>query len=438
MMLFVKNRSLAILLFSALVFVSGCREDLIVDNSDQNFPLTLHSETGSDHIRLSWARANVSTFEKYVIVRSRNPIPAGLHPVFSSADFEIILQTDELDSLSFKDESLPIAENLYYKLYVGFNERFVESDAVKISFNNLLVDGTGTVIKFIPETNWVLVSDEFTGTLRLVDYETREIIAHRTVTFANPDNMCLDVAVENDTRVLYWWAGYNNFFKYNLPDLVQTNFWSVPYTPFSVLAGNDQVYTTQYEYYESFTARRKSDMGVVKAHQRLNDYHTHRTLAYLDKATNRIVEASPYRVMVYNVDPANGNVSNFIEKATNTFSVFGRDIPVSKNGQYFIPQFDGSVYDQNLNLVFHVPLINNGYIDVEFSSDDQFIYVAYQDFAFGGTLIHKLQFPSMQIEGIRRFSNVSPRSLHAVPNGVVFAGSAVNGTNQVLVKKLEF
>lgn len=437
MMLFLKNWSPALLPLLLLIFVSGCREDLIINNSDQDFPIVLHTESGSDNVRLNWAPANVSTFEKYVLVRSRNPIPAGLQPVFSTSDFEIIFQSDNLDSISFKDESLPIVEDLYYKIYIGFNERFVESDAVKLSFDNLLVDGNGGVIKFIPDSNWVILGDEFTGSLKVLDYQTKQVKFERTVIFTNSDNMCLDVAVENGKQVLYWWAGYGNFFKYSLPELTQLNFWAVPFSGFSVLAGNDHVYTTQYDYNQSFVARRKTDMGVVKAHYR-TDYYTHRTLAYLDRGTNRIVEASPYRVLVYNVDPPTGDVSNPTEKSTSTFSVFYRDIPVSKNGQYFIPQFDGSVYDQNLNLVATIPFQNNGYTDVEFSLDDQFLYAAYQDFSIGGTLIQKFRFPTMELVGTRRFNNVFPKTIHAIENGIMYVGSGVNGLNQVLVKKLEF
>lgn len=436
MMLFLKKWSpVSILLF--LIMASGCREDLSVNNNDQFFPLTLRTEAGNDKVQLSWDRANVSTFEKYVLVRSRSPIPVGLRPTFSSGDFEIVMQTDDPDSLSFRDDALPVVEELYYKVYVGFNDRFAESDAVKIGFDNLLIDGNGGVAKFIPGTNWIILGDEFTQTLSVVDYQTKQTLVKRSVSFTNSDNMCLDVAVENGQNVLYWWAGYNNFFKFTLPDLNQIGFWSVPFSGFSVLAGDDKIYTTQYDYNQSFTVRRKNDMSVVEAHYR-TDYYTHRTLAYLDKGTNLMVEASPYRVLVYNVNSTTGSVSNLREKTTNTFSVFNRDLPVSNNGQYFIPQFDGLVYDRNLNQIGNIPLQNGGYTDAEFSQDDEYLYVLSQDFAFGGSLITKFKFPSMDLVATKRFNNVSPRVLNITGNGVIFVGNGVNGLNKVLVKKLEF
>ncbi len=423
------------LLLVALIW--GCKDELSIDNSDQNFPLTLQMQSGNDKVTLNWEAAHISDFEKYVIVRSRNPIPVGLRPTFSSGDFEIVFQSDLADTTSFVDEALPIVENLYYKLYIAFGDRFVESAGMKISFDNLLVDGNGAVIKFVADSNWIILGDEFSGLLKVIDYNTKQVKSQRSVQFTNADNMCLDVAVENGKSVLYWWAGYNNLFKYSLPDLTQLNFWSVPFSGFSILAGEgDQIFTTQYDYTQSFTARRKTDMSVVKEHYR-TDYYTHRTLLMLDKTTNRMVEASPYRLMVYNVNATNGNVTNMVEKVTNTFSVFYRDIPVSKDGQYFVPQYDGTMYDQNLNVVLQVPFVNNGYTDIDFSPDGLYLYVVYQDFSFGGTLLQKYKFPSLEVVGTRRFTTASPRSIEAVQGGVIFVGSGVNGFNQVLVKKID-
>ena len=420
-----------------VAFLAGCKDELLIDNSDQNFPLALETEASNDKVTLHWTAANVSDFEKYVVVRSRSPIPTGLRPLFSTGDFEVIFQSDLADTTSFVDAALPIAEKLYYKLYVGFGERFVESAAKEISFDNLLIEGNGAVIKFIPDSNWVLVGDEFTGVLRVVDYSTKKVKAQRSVQFTNIDNMCVEVAVENGKSVLYWWAGYNNLFKYSLPDLTQLNFWSVPFSGFSMLAGeDDKIFTTQYDYNESFATRRKSDMSVVKGHYR-TDYYTHRTLLMLDKTTNRIVEASPYRILVFNVNSTTGNVTNMVEKTTNSFTVFYRDIPVSDDGQYFVPQYDGVMYDQNLNTVLQVPVLNNGYVDMDFSPDGLYLYVAYTDFTFGGSMIQKYKFPSLEVVGTRRFTSASPRAVEAVPGGVIFVGGSINGLNQVLVKKID-
>lgn len=435
---FLKNYSGILFSLLLLTFMAGCKDNLVVDNSDQNFPLTLNSELGNDKVTLRWEAANVSNFEKYVVLRSRNPIPAGLRPVFSTSEQEIILQSDDIKTTEFVDESLPIVEKLYYKLYISIDDRFIESDAVVVNFDNLLVDGNGGVIKFVADSSWVILGDEFTGTLRVLNYRTKGILASKPVQFTNADNMCLDVAVENGKQVLYWWAGYNNFYKYSLPDLTQLNFWPVPFSGFSILVDDNLVYTTQYDYNQSFSPRRKTDMSVLKAHYRL-DYYTHRTLAMLDKTTHRIVEASPYRILTYNVNPITGDVTNMAERSTNTFNVFYREMPVAKNGQYFIAQYDGSVYDQNLNFIATVPFVNNGYTDVDFSPDGQFIYVAYQDFTFGnGTLIQKYTFPGMASVATRRFNNATPKSVEAVEGGVIFVGGAINGLNQVLVKKLDF
>ncbi|MBL7782640.1 MAG: hypothetical protein JNM22_15540 [Saprospiraceae bacterium] len=424
------------LFFFLIMLVASCREQLNVDNTDQNFPLTVNAQKDEDKVVLTWEAANVSNFNKYVIVRSRNPIPAGLSPVFSSGDIEIVFQSDDIDTTSFTDEALPVLQQLYYKLYINIDDRFIESAAVSLTFDNLLLEGNGSVIKFYPDSNWVILGDDFMGTLRVVNYNTKEVVASRNVSFTSFDNMCYDIAVENGKPVLYWWAGYTNFYKYQLPDLVQLNYWPVAFSGFSIAVDDNYVYTTQYDYNQSFCARRKSDMSVVQPHYRA-DYYTHRTLAILDKATHYVLEVSPYRLLTYNVNPINGDVTNITEKSTNTFNLFYRDIPVSKDNQYVVPQYDGSVYDRNLNLVTSIPFMSNGYIDVDFSADGQYLYALYQDFTFGnGSLIQKFTFPGMQQVASRRFNNIAPRTLETVPGGVIFVGSGVNGLNQILVKKV--
>lgn len=436
-MTYFKQINRTFLPFLLLLCWAGCKDDLVIDNSDQQFPLALNVIAGNDKVTLQWDAANVSNFEKYVIVRSRNPIPVGIRPTFSTPDFEIILQTDDVKITSFVDELIPIVDKIYYKLYIGFGDRFVESDATAIPFDNLLIDGNSSVIHFIPDSNWVLLGDEFTGILRLVNYTTKEVKAQRSVPFTNSDNMCFDVVVENGKQVLYWWGGYNNFFKYSLPELTQLNFWPVTFSGFSLLLGNDnQVFTTQYDYNESFTLRRLSDMSVLRGHNR-TDYYAHRTLLMLDRNTNLIVEASPYRILIYNVNGITGEVSNLIENSFNSSNVFTRNIPVSKNGQYFVPRYDGIVYDRNLNPVVSIPFQNNGLADVAFSADEQFIYVAYKDFSFGTSLIQKYTFPSMEVVGTRQLTGVSPRSIKVVSDGLLFVGNTLNGPNQILVKKID-
>lgn len=84
-----------------MLLFTTCKEDLSVDNNDKNFPVTLRFEQDGDAIHFSWDAAKVSSFEKYALIRSPNPIPPGLFPNIGGLDN--VFTSDRADSTSFTD-----------------------------------------------------------------------------------------------------------------------------------------------------------------------------------------------------------------------------------------------------------------------------------------------------------------------------------------------
>jgi hypothetical protein len=431
--------------FTLLALCTGlfaCRESLQVDDSDKLFPLELRLESDPDAVRLSWDPANISNFDRYVVLRSRNPIPPGLRPITGGGDPEVVFQSDDPNVTSFEDKNLPIAQQLYYKVYVGFEERFVESDNKSAAFSNLVFDGGTTHVRFVVDSNWVILGDQNAGTLQIIDYKSGTLLAKRSgVPFTSSDNMCNDVVVENGETVLYWWAGYDNLFKYKLPTLTELPRLPAFLSGFALLSISDDVLlTAQYDFNEAVTVRRKSDFGVVRGHYR-NDYFSRRSLLMLNPSSKRVLETSPYQMLIYNVNPASGTFSSVSE--VNLSSFFGQFLtktPVSRDRQYFMPLLDGKIYDQFLNEVAQLPQqFNANFVDACFAPDGTAVYGLYIDFSTGNnTRIHKFRFPSMEPLGVRNFA-ASPASIEATNDNKVMLIATIFGNGpQTLLKPLNF
>lgn len=431
-----------VLLSLVALVVFSCKETLTVDNADQNFPVELHAQPDGESIRFSWDPAQVSTFENYFIVRSPLAIPAGLTP-FAGGNSQIIFQSDRPDTTVFVDESPPLFEEIYYKLYIDIGERFVESEAVKMSFDNFLLQGNPAIVQFWPDSNWVIVANDFNGSLQVVDYVQKTVRATRSgIPFAGLQNIAVTIDRRpGETPKLYWWSGQSNPAVYTLPDLFQVQtFTPSGQPPFSMVAGkNGHFFVTQYDFDNGFKTLRNSDFSLVKGYFRSN-YYDHRTLLLLDADQGLMLEASPYSLRRFTVDEATGVISDELETSGNSgWPTFLHDIPATRDGQYFIPRIDGFVYDRNLNFVLQIPTASgSGFIDFAFSPDGQYVYALANDPFVFGSLIQKFRFPSLEPVGERHLNGATPREIEAVDGGLIFIGSGVNGFSNMLIKKLNF
>lgn len=427
------------LLGSLGILFLHCKEDLSVDNSDKNFPITLLYTLKNDAIEFDWEPAEVSTFESYVLVRSVNPIPPGLSPIFGST--ETVFTTDRPDSTTFTDISLPLFQEVHYKLYIDIGDRFVESDDIAIAFDNFLVNGNPALVRFVTDSNWVVIGDDFNQRVLVLDYLHKTTLGNRSaLPFTNLDNMAVTIGNFNNDPALHWWSGYNSPLVMSLPGLITKKTYGISTSPFSwVVAPDGRFYSTQYDFDNGFTTRTPDDFSIVKGYYRPN-YYEHRTLLLLDPAEGLFVEASPYQLRTFKVNSSDGIASDVLQLGTNTYSTFLQYIPASRDLHYFVPQFDGIVYDRNLALVTQIPLASStGFVDCAFSQDGQYLYVLSNNFQVFGSIITKYNFPLMTVAAERRLAGVQARDIETTADGgLVFVGSNVNGSSIMLIKKINF
>jgi hypothetical protein len=437
------------------VLFSTCKKDLEIDDTDKNFPVSLRITGTGDNLVFEWDEAPSSTFERYILVRSFDSIPTGLPANGAGA---IIVNTDQRDSVRVSNLTHPFVNKLYFKLYVDIGERpidgvpsglsrFVESATVPVQLNNFVINGNPTQVRFLPERNWVFIANNSPSSsnseLMLVDYTTNQVVSTRAnVPIADPNYMGVDIGKnQNNELELYWWGANSEFVRYGLPDFTEKQSISSTFTGFSLVTNEaGQFMTTQYDFDRGFAVRNFNNFSIQEGEYRPN-YYEHRTLLMLDKAENRVVEAGPYSLRIFTVDPASGQASNTVSVNTTTYPVFLNDMPVSQDRQYFIPHRDGRIYDRQLSNVAQIPdPFGVGIADASFAPDGQRIFVISTDpFSFNSTHIRQFSFPNMELLTEQFISNILPSRLRAIANNqIVFVGNSVNGLNQFAIKKITF
>lgn len=418
----------------------ACKEDLVVDNSDKNFPITLNFQRLGEGVQFTWASANLSDFEKYVLVRSVDSIPAGQIPANIFNQAAIIYDPEHRDSTTFTDQAIPIATHLFYKLYVKAGNRFLESANIRIDQDVLTLTGNPTAIKFLPDSSWIFMFDNGFGQMLLIDYKNYRVMSQVTqLPFGiNSVNSC-EFGVENGKPVMYVASSFGEFDVLNLPDLaVLREMFVSSNTIFSFQPNNNGlIFMHEYDYTNSFTVRRSSDLSIVKNYTRSN-YYSFRDILLVDKASNRIVENSYDALSAFNVHPTTGTVSDLISGLSSFNGDQTYDAAKSPDGQYFIPNANGKIYrSSDLSVLGTLEnLTGLSAMDYSFTPDGNHIYAVYN--GFSSSFIVKYHMPDLGREAELEISNFGPVRIQAIDdNTFVFFGRNGNNSSQLVIKKYD-
>jgi hypothetical protein len=425
------------LVFSSF-FLYTCQEKIEVDNTDIGFPITLDFQFDENKVSVNWVASNHSLFNNYFIVRSLTPIPAGSVPGVQ----QVVFSSNNRSATTFTDSLLPLAPEVYYKLYIGIGTRFLESDQIKTTFNNFTIPGSASYVQIFPDSNWLVIGDDFFQALNVVDYKKNKVLKQLTgVPVSSLESMASYIVRKPDQSVsLFWKAGNSNSAtEFSLPNLQFKASNDAPYAVYSMAANpaTGLLFTTESDYYGSLTSKDLYTFEDIVNDYTINssDYYYRRNLHLLDPQNNVLVECNGYSLK--KIKYQNGAFSLIEEKnvANGGYSLFPVMIS-SPNRSYYIPLADGNVYDQDLNKYASVPLVGNATMDLSFSKDGQFIYALYLDFNINGLRVIKYSFPEMKKVSEKMLTNINPRDIEAVDDGVLLVGFNVNFTNSILIKKL--
>lgn len=413
-----------VFIFWGLLLFLGCQKEVVSDNTDKNFPLRLNYSTTNDNSRFSWAEVNVTGFQQYVLVRSSTTIPVGGTPSGKTRVFE---SSNVKDTITLTTASIIFDSVGFYKLYTQINDRWLESQEVRVSNTNLIVSGNPLAATFLPDSNWVLIVKQepnasTTAKLVLIDV-LKEKMYSSSIFFpiTSTDQIALSIGYNNGKPEALI-STSSTFRRIALPTMTQISQNSAFTSPYSVAkGGNNFLFTTNANVSTAFNVRKNSDFSVVKSYNRSN-YLEHRTLAVLDTATNLLVEVSQSKLEVFSINPTNGTINTGNLTLTNlSFSPFFIDIVVSPDRQFFCPNTSGIVYDRGLNPVGQFPeiAIGNSFLqDAVFSADGRFTYALVFDFFTGLTKITKQSFPEFTVESETPISGVTPIRIGRLKEGL--------------------
>jgi hypothetical protein len=422
-------------IFWGLLLFLGCQKEVVLDNTDKNFPLRLNYSTTKDDNRFSWAEVNVTGFQQYVLVRSSTTIPVGGTPSGKTRVFE---STNVKDTIALPTANILFDSVGFYKLYTQINDRWLESQEVRVSNTNLIVSGNHLASTFLPDSNWVLILKQesnasTTAKLVLIDV-LKEKMYSSSIFFpiSTVDQIALSISYNNGKPEALI-ATSSTFRRIALPTMTQISQNSAFTSPYSVVkGGNDFLFTTNSTVSTSFNVRKNSDFGVVKSYSRSN-YFEHRTLAVLDTTTNLLVEASQSKLEIFSINPTNGTINTGNLVLNNvSFPPFLIDIIVSPDRQYFCPNASGIIYDRGLNPIgqFSDIAIGNSFLqDAVFSVDGRFTYALVFDFFTGLTKITKQNFPEFTAVSETPINGTSPIRIGRLKEGLCLILSDQNSGN---------
>jgi hypothetical protein len=434
-----------ILLLTSAVYFS-CRKPIVLDDTDQGFPIQLNGAIDGDSIRLNWANKRVTNFQRVVVLSSETPISVGLSP-FAGPKIELNSTNSNITTFA---KPIPLFQNkVYFKVYIEIDNRFIESNLLEINSSSTAFNGRADALRFHPDSNWMIaVVTNITNSLPILtvtDGKNQHILAQAALSDLN-DPSAVNIGFhryQNEENLLIT-TNAQRYLRYRLPDLVlleEASFY--PYYTWSILpTKNDWLLTTQNDYSTAFSIRKLSSVSTLfKSYERPYNYYYPRKLTFLNPDDLSFIEVSGSEIQRNRLNATSGAVIAAYNKSVpiQGYNPFGFEIPMTRDRAYFIPNISGSVYDQNLDVKYTVPINTNAStIDIEFSPDGKYVYILDQPFnGFFKSVIRKIEFPNMKEVGSVAFDEVEGRRIdHNSAGDLLFICNSITNPIRFVVLKV--
>lgn len=399
------SKSLVPVLLFALVF-SACEKEEI-DNSDQDYPIELSLSKPDRNIILEWTKTNISNFDGYFLVRSTEPIADAPEPI---APFATV---DDFEENIFEDASFPLAERVYYKVYVKVGERFLFSPTVSIDFDVNLLDFRATKVVHSSEDNVLFMFDNSLRTIYRYDYELGEI----THEFNQPNNFNYVMAVGDAGQGTELFLAANNSATVKIYDADDFT-WKESFTHggfvSSIDVKDDAIAISTDNFSQPLVILRRSPIGVIDDVDGAVGFD--RRIKFLPGNDREMVDASFEQVLYYRFD------ENWALQEINSANFFSNplvEIVVSPDGEHFIHSLEGFVMNKNLDIVGTVPVVNFSFFqDYIFSEEGDELF-AFQ--VFPGQ-VQQFSFPDLELEETLDLNYQLVRAFQANDGRMVIVG----------------
>ena len=362
--------------FISLIGWSSC-EKIEENNDDRRNPIELSIETNGNSITLSWTRTNVSTFEKYIIIRSSQPFPDEFtSPTAIFFPMEQIVSIEDIDENTYTDFGSVLSDKVYYRVFADIGDRFLTSGNVETDVNVDILPFLHSAVNFSPELDelfFIMESNAETA-IHKKNYKT-DVSSNKTLSLSSSYYTKLFMVNNDNGEELFMSDDYENeFTKYDPSDISFQEQYYAGNDVYSIATSQSGlICATTDDYQGSIHVYTPGNNLSPKKHN-YSTYYSGRLVASVSDSENEFIEAGTNELHYYNFSSA-GNLITHISSFVNSSSL-GAQIAVSPNNEYFVTHRNGVIYNKDLSVFKTLSTENNNgfFRDFVFSADGNKLY----------------------------------------------------------------
>ena len=365
-----------IFVFISWISLSSC-EKIEENNDDKANAMELSIDANENTIQLNWTKTNVSTFEKYVIIRSPEPFP----DEFSSPSgivfpMEEVASIEDIDENAYEDFASVLSDKVYYRVFADIGDRFLSSGSVETDINLDILSFQHSVATFSPELDEFFFVEDNSGILKLhqKNYKT-DALSTSILESVNSYYINVFMGTNGSEDELFIANSYQDEFKTYKPNSVTYKKTYYPnYDIYSIVTSSTGLICAAVDDYQGSIHVYTSGNSTPTKRHNYSTYYTARRIASISDSDNEFVEASSNDLHYYKFS-AGGNL------ITHTTAVIGASslnhkVTVSPNNQYFLAHRNGVIYNKDLSVFKILDNQNNNifYRDFAFSENGEKLY----------------------------------------------------------------
>jgi hypothetical protein len=144
--------------------LTACFRDYKIDDSDNNQTFSLRLNPSYGKTELSWDITNVSSFKRYLIVRTTLPLSLDFVPNSSNIFKEIF----SINENTFQDSSIITSPSVFYKVFVDVGGRFIGSNPVEVKSDAFVMPGRQNLYSFDKDSMRLLLGQANSNNLAVL------------------------------------------------------------------------------------------------------------------------------------------------------------------------------------------------------------------------------------------------------------------------------
>jgi hypothetical protein len=364
-------------LFFMLFIFSAC-EKIEVDNDDKNYSMDLLIQQNENIIQLSWTETNVSTFERYIIIRSPQPFPDDLtSPNTIFFPMEMVASIEDHKVTTYEDFGSVLSEKVYYKVFADIGSRFLSSGSVEASIDIDILPFSFFKATFSPALDKLFFIEENGSQfgLRTIDYKTGASAQSST---QNISSYYFDFQLGtngSEERLFVFEDFYNKIYVYEPSGLGIQKTYNTNYSIYSVASSSSGLICAAVgDHQGSIHLYSPTSNGYIKRHN-LAAYHQDRRVACISDTENEFIDASWDQLHYYKFS-STGTLSEHTSTSIQIGGGMNEKIAVSPDNQYFLFTQDGAIFKKDLSVYKTLDNQNNSlfFTGYEFSEDGNTLY----------------------------------------------------------------